>query len=85
VNKDDLKRYIVDEFLPGEDGADLSDELDLIDAGILDSLGVLKLVAFLERSGDVLIEPEEMDADRFRTIASIVGLVGAKQGGTAAP
>ena len=45
---DTIKKYVLDEFLPGEDPAALTDTVPLIGTGILDSIAVLKLVTFLE-------------------------------------
>ncbi|MEZ4729010.1 MAG: hypothetical protein R3E79_17895 [Caldilineaceae bacterium] len=43
-----IKSYILEEFLPGENPAELTDSTPLITGGILDSLATLKLVAFLK-------------------------------------
>ena len=43
-----LKTYILNEFLPGEDPAALTDTTALVTTGILDSIAVLKVVTFLE-------------------------------------
>jgi acyl carrier protein len=44
--KETIKVYILEEFLPGEDPAELTDSTPLITGGILDSLATLKLVYF---------------------------------------
>src|SRR5690606_36276367 len=40
--------YILQEFLPGEDPAELTEQTPLITGGILDSISTLKLVTYLE-------------------------------------
>jgi hypothetical protein len=42
--------YILREFLPGEDPAELTDATPLITGGVLDSISTLKLVVFLATS-----------------------------------
>jgi len=43
-----VKNFILNEFLPGEDPAALTDTTALVTTGILDSIAVLKVVTFLE-------------------------------------
>jgi len=73
-----VKEFILKEFLPGEDPANLLTSTPLIAGGILDSLATLKLVAFLEEHYGVEIEPHETDEEHLGTIADIEKLVQAK-------
>jgi acyl carrier protein len=75
-----IKEFILEEFLPGEDPAQLTDSTPLISGGILDSLATLKLVAFLEKTFDLKIEPYETGVDYLDTIPSIANLVLSKTG-----
>ncbi len=79
-----LRDFICAEFAPDLKPGELPADLDLIDSGIIDSLGVLKLVAFLEGRFDIAIAPEELDADLYRTIDSIEALIAGKRIGSAA-
>ena len=45
--KDTIRSYILEEFLPGENPAELTDSTPLITGGILDSLATIKLLVFL--------------------------------------
>lgn len=76
--KDALKRFIVEQFLPGEAPEALTDDVKLISDGIIDSLGSLKLVAFIEEKFGVQIEAHEIDADRLDHIDDIVGLISSR-------
>ena len=73
-----IKDYILREFLPGEDPANLQDTTPLIASGILDSLATMKLVAFLEEQFSIQIGPHETDPEYIGTIASIESLISAK-------
>ena len=81
--RDALLKFVVDEFLQG-DASDIPDDLDLIANGVVDSLGLLKLVAFLEEQCGVSIAPEAMVPDSFRSIASIMALI-SQHAATAGP
>jgi acyl carrier protein len=77
-----VKQYILDEFLPGEDPANLEGDTPLMTGGILDSLATLKLVAFLEERYRVTIGPHEASVDHANTIRQIAALVRGKLGPT---
>ncbi len=71
--------YILDEFLPGEDPSELTDQTPLITGGILDSISTLKLVTFLEDHFHVVVEAHEAGVDHLDTIEEISRLVTRKR------
>jgi acyl carrier protein len=73
-----IREFILREFLPGDDGADLTSATPLVTTGILDSIATLKLVGFLEETFSISIEAFETDAEYLDTIASIARLVESK-------
>jgi acyl carrier protein len=77
--RDDVRRFILDNFLPGEDPKNLTDETELKESGILDSLSTLKLVTFLEESFGVEFEADDLEAGNLSTIANIERLVASKR------
>jgi acyl carrier protein len=77
--KDEVKVYILKEFLPGEDPNELTDSTPLISGGILDSLATLKLVAFIEEQYSCSLAPFEADVEHLDTISSITELVLSKR------
>ena len=76
--KEVIKDYILKEFLPGENPAELTDSTPLITGGILDSLATLKLVAFLEERFQIQIQAHETMVDYLDTVDDIVQLVSSK-------
>ncbi len=79
-----IKKYILDEFLPGEDAAQLTDTTPLMTTGILDSIATLKLMDFLEKNFSISLAAHEADAEHLDTIERIARLVRSKGGLTAA-
>ena len=65
---------------PGVANRTLSDDESLLDSGVIDSLGILDLVAFLESEFRVIVNDDEMDTENFRSIASLAELVDRKSG-----
>ena len=74
-----VKEYILEQFLPGEDPAALTDTTPLVTTAILDSLATVQLVSFLEERFGVQIQAHEASVDHLNTIASIVELVQSKR------
>ena len=84
MNKQDIKAtvksFILNEFLPGEDPAALTDATPLMTTGILDSIAVLKVVTFLENQFGITIEPHEAVVENLNTLSDICRLVMSKNG-----
>lgn len=75
----EVKDYIMDEFLAGEDPGALAADTPLITGGIIDSISTLKLVTFLEGKYGIQVQAHEMSADNLDTIDEIVKFVHGKQ------
>ena len=74
-----VKTFILNEFLPGEDPAALTDTTALVTTGILDSIAVLKAVTFLENEFGITIDPHEAVVDNLNTLSDIARLVMSKK------
>ncbi len=64
--KQELRQFVIDNFLFGQDG-DLKDDASFLDHGIIDSTGVLELIAFLDERfglelGETDLTPENLDS-----------------------
>jgi acyl carrier protein len=79
--RETVRRYILDNFLPGEDASNLTDSTELKESGILDSMSTLKLVTFLEEQYKVEFEADDLDAGNLSSVANIAALVASKQRG----
>ncbi len=73
-----ITEFIVREFLAG-DSAKLTRETPLMAAGIIDSLGAILLVEFIESRFGVKILAHEADGEHMGTIALLASLVSQKQ------
>ena len=62
----------------------LNDDVKLIESRIVDSMGVLELIAFLEESFEVSIQDDDVNEANLGTIALMAQFVIQKQGGGAA-
>jgi acyl carrier protein len=82
--QDQLKAFILKEFLLGETPEELTASTPLITGGILDSLTTLKLVAFIEDNYNIRLQAHEVDVEHLNTISSIETLVRSKLSKSAA-
>jgi acyl carrier protein len=77
--KTNVKTFILNEYLPGEDPAALTDATPLMTTGILDSIAVLKVVTFLEDRFGITIEPHEAVVENLNTLSDIGRFVVSKK------
>ena len=76
-----VKRFLLDEFLPGEDPDELGVDTELVSSGVLDSVATLRLVTFLEERFGIQVAAHEADEEHLNTLASIAALVASKRAG----
>jgi acyl carrier protein len=72
-----VRNFVVDNFLFGQ-ADDLQDDTSFLEAGILDSTGVLEVVAFLEQQFGVRVDDDELTPENLDSIASIGEFVARK-------
>ena len=72
--------FVSEELLGGEGPAVLADDEIVLD-GTIDSLGVTRLVDFLETRFEIAVPPEEVTIENFRSIATMADFVRARQSG----
>lgn len=73
--KEDLRQYILTRFLPGESPTNLRDDTPLRGSGIIDSMGVLLLIRFLEEKLGEEINVHEIRTQDFASIDAIAAFV----------
>ena len=75
-----IRRFILTSFLFTEDESQLGNDDSLLERGIMDSTGVLELVAFLESEFGVKVSDEELVPENLDSVTQIAAFVGRKQG-----
>ncbi len=76
VLKEKIRSFIVKNFMFGQ--GNLKDDVHLFDSGIVDSLGFIKLLAFIEKTFKVYLDMSEISMGNFNTINDIAETVSAK-------
>jgi acyl carrier protein len=81
----DLRDFLSANYFLGEDPSQLAASSSLIEAGLIDSTGVLELVGYLEEQFGIRITNDELLPENLDSIENIVGFVERKrQSGQAA-
>jgi acyl carrier protein len=75
----ELETFIVDEIALGRGIRAIAPDDDLLAGGIIDSLGVTQLVAFLEERYGIRVGDADLTPANFRTLAAIEAFVGCRQ------
>jgi acyl carrier protein len=65
-----------------EGGVTITPDTDIIAQGLVDSLGIFKLIAFVEETFAVTIEPDEVLLENFQTLRALKQLIVTKLGNT---
>lgn len=78
--KEAVRDCIVDELDFSGPRAQLTDDYKLLDNQVIDSLGIFKIVSYLEDRFNIEIDDDDLLPDNFETIDSIAALVGSKVG-----
>jgi acyl carrier protein len=68
-------KYIQDNLLTGKGKIELSPEDDLLGSGLLDSMGVMRLVGFVEDTFNIKIPPEDIVIENFMDVKAITNYV----------
>ena len=71
-----IKEYIAQEFLHDKPNNVL--EGNLVEEGVIDSLGIMTLIAYVEKQFGARIKPEDVVVENFESVAAIARLVGQR-------
>lgn len=74
----EIRTFIDENFLFRSDQDTIDANASLLDAGLIDSMGVIELVAFLESHFGIAVSDAEMMPENLDTIAALVAFVDRK-------
>lgn len=80
--KSKIKGYILENFLYGGGEDALAENDSFLEKGIIDSTGVLELVAFVEETFSVKIEDQDMIPENLDSVINLGNFVVSKMGNT---
>jgi len=79
ANTDPIMEFIKNQLVREKPMKNIGRGDDLIESGIIDSLGILKLLEFLESKFSINIADEELIPENFESIESIESFISRKK------
>lgn len=79
---DQVRAFILDSYYVS-DPAELTDELSLIDSGVVDSTGMLEIILFIEGQYGFHVDDRETTPENLETIGRIADFVARKRAAAA--
>jgi acyl carrier protein len=73
-----VKDYVTRELADDGKDTELKEGENLLANGIMDSLGILKLVSFIEQKFDIRVPDEDVTVQNFRTLKDIANYLESK-------
>jgi acyl carrier protein len=73
----EIREFVVTNFLFGQEGT-LTEDQSFLESGIIDSTGVLELVAFLEQRYGITVGDRELLPENLDSIQNVSGFVTRK-------
>jgi acyl carrier protein len=75
-----VRQFIEATLLPRTEKTQVGDDEPLLDAGLIDSMGIFELATHIENTCGVKIEDEELLPENFNSINDIAAFVNRKRG-----
>lgn len=73
-----IREFVARRF-PLPEHLELGDELPLLETGVIDSLGILDMLKFLEATFGICLSDDELSPENFHSIETLVQFVDAKR------
>jgi len=78
--KSEIKNFIIENFLYGQNDG-FGEDVSFMQKGIMDSTGILELVAFVEEKYELSVADEELIPDNFDSINKLSTYITKKLNG----
>ena len=73
-----VRDFIIEQFLFNTDNGDLANDVSFLETGIVDSTGILEIIAFLEETYGISIEDEELVPENLDSVNNVVSFIERK-------
>ncbi|WP_323379722.1 acyl carrier protein [Streptomyces alkaliphilus] len=73
--ENDIKRFIITSFIPDTPVGDLPADLDLLENGVVDSLGLLRLISWVGSAYDIPVAERDITPHQFSSVTAIAEFV----------
>ncbi len=70
-----IRDYIAQNLLFSDDGFGYSDDASFLEEGIVDSVGIMELVMFLEENFGLTVDDEDLTPDNFDSVNKLAAYI----------
>ena len=77
--KENIRDYIAKNMLFSEDGFNRSDDASFLEEGIIDSVGFMELVTYVQQTFNIEVGQEELVPDNFDSVNKLARYIQTKQ------
>jgi acyl carrier protein len=77
--KDQIREFVMENLAHAKGITSFTDDENLMESGVVDSLGIFRIVSFLEEELHVRVSDEEINAETLQSVNSIEKLVLSKK------
>lgn len=74
----EIRNFVAENFLFGEDPESLQNDDSFLETGIIDSTGVLELVAYIEDQYHVEVDDDELVPENLDSINRLIDFIDSK-------
>lgn len=78
IIEQELRQFVIDSFMFGQQDTAFSNEDSFLEKGLIDSTGVLELVAFLEQTYGFKLQDDEVTPENLDSVDRIAKFVQRK-------
>ncbi|MBK7090624.1 MAG: acyl carrier protein [bacterium] len=78
--RSEIRKFIVDSYLLGDESVKFTDSDSFMRRGIIDSMGILELTAFLEQQYSITVADSEMLPTNLDSVENLIGFIKTKSG-----
>ena len=76
IDREKIRNFIARNY--HIDKKEVSDEASLIKAGIIDSMGIVEMINFVEKEFNITVDDSEIEAENFEKLNSITSYIEKK-------
>ena len=75
----ELISYIKEELHAGEADLEINPQDDLLGSGLVESMGMMKIIGFIESQYGIVVPPRDMTIENFLTVEAMVNYISSKK------
>ncbi len=74
-----VREFIVDNFLLGEEDEDFTNNRSFLESGVIDSMGILELITFVEDTYEMDIADDELIPENLDSVDRVTKFIQSKR------